>query len=238
MEITREQLNTLIQYQTVDVESERIQADLEELPKRVDTLEAQLLASKTDIGKSEEALAERHKDYRQHEEDINTNQEMIRKSNEKLPSVKTNKEYHALLKEIETLKKKNSAIEDQALTNLNQIEDDEKKALLTRDESAALQEEIEQEKSDILAESQEQKEQLARLKEELQAIAADVPERLMKRFKQVRQQMPGLALVAAKNSVCQGCHLNIPPQMYNNLQRSGTLQFCPFCHRMIYSFVE
>lgn len=238
MEITREQLETLIQYQKVDVESQQIRTNLEELPKQFDALDGQLLASKTDVEKRAETLAELQKAYRQYEEDIKTNQDLIRKSNEKLPSVKTNKEYHALLKEVETLKKKNSAIEDQAINDLNQIEDEEKNVILKQDELTVLQEEIEQEKMEVMAGSQEQRDRLAGLEEELQVIAAAIPERLMKRFNQVRQQTPGLALVAAQNAVCQGCYLNIPPQLYNNLQRGGTLQFCPFCHRMIYSITE
>ncbi|MEE9535799.1 MAG: C4-type zinc ribbon domain-containing protein, partial [Desulfobacterales bacterium] len=35
-------------------------------------------------------------------------------------------------------------------------------------------------------------------------------------------------------AVCQGCNVNIPPQLYNELQRFDTLMFCPHCQRIIY----
>jgi NAD-dependent SIR2 family protein deacetylase len=31
-------------------------------------------------------------------------------------------------------------------------------------------------------------------------------------------------------SVCNGCHMNIPPQMYNEVQRSEALLSCPNCN--------
>ena len=44
----------------------------------------------------------------------------------------------------------------------------------------------------------------------------------------------GLAVVSVRNGTCQGCNMNIPPQLYNVLQRGVTVETCPSCHRIIY----
>jgi predicted nucleic acid-binding Zn-ribbon protein len=40
--------------------------------------------------------------------------------------------------------------------------------------------------------------------------------------------------VPAVNSICNGCNVNIPPQMYNELQRCKSVKLCPNCQRIIY----
>jgi hypothetical protein len=43
-----------------------------------------------------------------------------------------------------------------------------------------------------------------------------------------------VGIIAVIDAVCQGCHMNIPPQMYNELQRGDNLTKCPMCQRLIY----
>jgi len=34
--------------------------------------------------------------------------------------------------------------------------------------------------------------------------------------------------------VCSGCNVNLPPQMYNEIQRFDRIRFCPNCQRIVY----
>ena len=56
---------------------------------------------------------------------------------------------------------------------------------------------------------------------------------LLKRYTSIRlKRWP--AVVAVKNGTCSGCNMNIPPQLYNVIQRGTTLELCPNCNRIIY----
>ena len=44
----------------------------------------------------------------------------------------------------------------------------------------------------------------------------------------------GLALASVENGTCRGCNMNIPPQLFNVLQRGNSVETCPYCHRIIY----
>ena len=44
----------------------------------------------------------------------------------------------------------------------------------------------------------------------------------------------GLAVVPVVNGVCKGCHMAIPPQLYNIIQRGLSMETCPSCNRIIY----
>jgi predicted nucleic acid-binding Zn-ribbon protein len=50
----------------------------------------------------------------------------------------------------------------------------------------------------------------------------------------VRKKVRGNPLVPVQGSICMGCHMNIPAQLFNELQRFDELRFCPHCHRIIY----
>jgi hypothetical protein len=57
---------------------------------------------------------------------------------------------------------------------------------------------------------------------------------LRKRYEMIKGARNGLAVVPVWKEVCGGCHMNIPPQLYIELQRSVDLLSCPNCNRIIY----
>ena len=61
-------------------------------------------------------------------------------------------------------------------------------------------------------------------------IAAD----MLKRYDMIKSRSNGLAVVSAWKEICAGCHMNIPPQMYIELQKDVDIQYCPHCNRIIY----
>jgi predicted nucleic acid-binding Zn-ribbon protein len=74
---------------------------------------------------------------------------------------------------------------------------------------------------------------IATLRAERDALAASVKPEMLKRYSTIRMRR-GLAVVSVRNGTCQGCNMNIPPQLYNTLQRGQTIETCPSCHRIIY----
>ena len=74
---------------------------------------------------------------------------------------------------------------------------------------------------------------IAELRVERDKLAADVKPDVLKRYSNIRMRR-GLAVVSVRNGTCQGCNMNIPPQLYNVLQRGVSLETCPSCHRIIY----
>ncbi len=232
--VTKNQIETLVQLQQIDVESRQIRSKLDSLPGKQAQLDSELREYESRIAERITALAELKKKYRAQEADAKVNQAQIKKSNEKLPSVKTNKEYQAILKEIEDLQKKNSAIEDEMLMSLELMEKEEQALAKEQAASEKLRTEIQMEKAELEQEFQKESARLAGLLENWEKVCGLVPEKLLARFHQVRKQSAGLAIVVVQDGVCKGCHMNIPPQLYNELQRANALKFCPWCHRMIY----
>lgn len=232
--ITRAQINTLIELQNIDLETTRIRSFLENIPPIITRLEAQLNEFEQTIIEKGAIISDLKKEYRSMESDVQMNQDRIRKNNERLVSVKTNKEYHAILKENEELSRKNSGVEDEMLKKLDFLEEEEKTILESRSELEEMKRQTIEKKESLNKEEEEEKKKLDSLLLSREEIASKVDPKIMKRFNLSKGQTNGNGVAAVISSVCQGCNMNIPPQMYNELQRCNSLELCPWCHRIIY----
>ena len=63
--------------------------------------------------------------------------------------------------------------------------------------------------------------------------AARVRPDVLKKYSAIRMRR-GLAMAPVKNGTCQGCNMNIPPQLFNLLQRGDSIELCGNCNRIIY----
>jgi uncharacterized protein len=232
--IPKEQIDTLIRIQELEKQACLVNAKLNDLPKKLEALDLNLEASKESENAMESELKDLKKKYRAMEEDIRLSQSQEKKNQEKLRSVKTNKEYQSSLKEIEDLKKKMSVMEDNMLLILEQIDHLESLVSEKKKETETLSRKIDSYKKAIQTEAEESKNNLTNIKGKIEEAIKKVDPALFARYNWVQQKVGRLAIVSVVKAVCQGCHLNIPPQMYNELHRGDTIRFCPHCQRMIY----
>ena len=144
----------------------------------------QALSQIGEVVENEEAeIEEFNKQYRALEADAKLNLEKIEKSQEKLRSVKTNKEYQSSLKEIEDIKAANSALEDQMLVFLEKIETAEKALKDRKQHYSEIVDESNQEKEAIKRDAEKREEKLAELESNRAAIAAELDAGLLKIYR-------------------------------------------------------
>ena len=231
--ITKEDLETLAKLQSIEVETDRINAKLNTVPEKIESFDLEIQTLDKRLSDEFIRLDELGKAYRTYESDFDVNLSKMKKSEGKLREVKTNKEYQYTLKEIEDIKAINSEIEDKMIDCLDQMDEAEKYLSTKKDEFQGLKDQIETEKDAIQQETEAGRARLKDLQMEWGAVSKQIGPELMKTYMQVREKR-GSAVAAVNKAVCQGCNLNIPPQMYNELQRGGDLRFCPHCQRIIY----
>ncbi len=233
-QITRDQIELLIELQKKEIEAETIQYELDKQPAKMAQITSVLKKFEEEIEKQTAALEDLKKGYRSFDDIIADNQARIKKREEQLRAVTTNKEYQAILKEIADIKKINSRIEDETIECLDKI-DAAEKAVKEHEKNYAVEEEnINQQKTALEIEADGQEKLLEGLLSEKDAISEKIDPELMKQYDFIKSQARGIAIVEVKEAVCQGCNMNIPPQMYNELHRENELRICPHCHRMLY----
>jgi len=233
--ITEEQIVTLVKLQKIDTEAQKLESLLKEIPLRIGTLDERLEKFMRTVEGDENLISELNKKYRTYESDVQLNLGMIQKSQEKLRSVKTNKEYQSSLKEIEDIKSKNSKIEDEMLEFLERIESAESELNERRDAYSKIVDETNREKVSIEKDGDQCKRKLVGLESDRNAVMDLLDSTILDIFYRVKAKQPdSVAIAEVKDAVCQGCNLNIPPQLYIELQHRNSLKNCPSCERIIY----
>jgi len=228
-----EQLRLLRELQDVDLELKAIEADKERYPMEIKNLDEKLVSEKEMFKKREERIELLEKERRQKEGDLELEQERMKKAQSKLYDVKTNKEYQALLVEIETLKEINSQREIEILEIMDEIDE-------LKREYGRMQKELQEMEERIGAEKKQLEESLGKVDG---ALASKKRKRTMVMKKlstelialyQTLKEKRRTAVVPARFGACQGCNMKIPPQMFNEVQKSEAIIVCPSCNRILY----
>lgn len=228
------QLKLIIALQKIDSEIIRINNRKKILPEELARLDEAFHGFSADFEKDQKTLEELNKAHKEREEKLKQGIENLKKTKDRLHEVKTNKEYQAMLKEIESTASKNSTIEDDILIIMDKL-DQVRKMVKVREKELdghrhdyeSKRQQIEQELAAMDAEISIYLEKSLMLKEQ---IASD----LLKKYETIKNRSNGLAVAAAWKEICAGCHMNIPPQMYIELQKDVDIQYCPQCNRIIY----
>lgn len=230
----KEQIKTLVKLQKIETETGHVNTILNDVSEKINSLDTRLSSFELSVEQASENLETLKKQYRDYESDIEMNNDTISKGKERLNTVKTNKEYQALLKGIEELNKKNSNIEEDMLGLLEQIEETKSSLEIKNNEFENLKQEVQKEKENIINGSAQAKEKLSELGNDRVKVSEMLKPDIYKKFKMVQDQVSGPVIVPVKGVVCDGCNMNIPPQMRNDLKKFESLKFCPFCFRLIY----
>ena len=53
-------------------------------------------------------------------------------------------------------------------------------------------------------------------------------------YVELMKSLNALAVTEVRDEVCQGCHMNIPPQLFVEIKKKDKLIQCPQCRRILY----
>jgi predicted nucleic acid-binding Zn-ribbon protein len=229
-----EKMKRLIELQACDRRIAELRRHIEEGPSRIQTLEEVLRRAEAATHAGLSQVEEAKKERRTVERQIDERESQIQKSNVKLSNIKSNKEYQAALKEIDTLKHEKTALEDKAIELMETIEALETQGAEARTQLDGVRETTTVEKSRILSETKAMVDEADRLEKDRQALCALIDAALLKRYDFLRERKGGLGISPVIKGICQTCHIGIPPQQFNLLLRGEELMSCPNCNRIIY----
>ncbi len=221
---------------------------LQSLKNRINELEASQERRKRDVQEkkvqieNEKSLADKkheekiavQKEIDRKELDLNTNEGEVTKYNVQLNSIKTNKEYSALVSEIGSKKADMSILEDEILNTMSRLEianqEYEKATEWLRNEEESLKYLI----NNVNAEIKETDNEIEKIKNEQKKYIDLLDEHSLKHYNRLSNIKGGKAVVPVIGNVCGGCSMNIRTQTLNALMSGKDLVFCQSCSRILY----
>jgi len=230
----KEQLKLLIALQEVDSSIAKDEAIIRVIPKKISSVEKPFKDAQIFFDKQKsryEAMDKKRKDRERSLDDVN---EKIKKLKARRSEIKNNKEYQAHLKEIASAEEERSAVEDEILVLMESLDVTSKELKMEEAKVTAEGTKVETFRKklaeDVVAAEKELEEQKRRRVEIVKYLDRDIYEQ----YFAILGSRGGLAVVGARDEVCLGCNMNIPPQLFVELKKNEKIMHCPQCGRILY----
>jgi len=229
-----EQVKILIDLQEVMGLARRLDEEKQKIPLEVADLKSLFEEREASFLAAEQEFETMKQQRREKEREIEEERDKVERAKAKLMSIKTNKEYYAMLKEIEGTRRTNVAREEELLSLLARYEEAEKRLAERKADLDEVSGRYRERRIDIDARMGTFDDDIGKLDARRRQVANKLDPSLVRRFEMIFERRDGLAVVAARNYSCMGCHMNIAPQLFNLLQREDRIHTCPNCNRVVY----
>jgi len=228
-----EQFINLRALQEIDMELKNLQERLAVLPRRVQELKRAVATANAELEVRKQALPGHKKQYKLTEVELRSTEEKIATYSVQLYSAKTNEQYKAFIKEIETQKKLKVEIEDKMIALMEEMEKLEKEFKELEKSVAEIEAETQNKLNVIETEKGELEKAISEREKRRGEIARLLPEGLLRRYERIRASKGGLAVATTENDRCNGCLSPIPPQRLLEIARQDKLYLCEACGRIL-----
>ncbi len=228
-------LRNLIALQDLELKISSIQKNIADTPLKIQEFEQELGQLKQKHADRLVHSQELTKQRRTLEGEVDMMRTKLSKLKDQLMAVKTNKEYTAMLHEIQAAEDKIRSEEDRILEIMEEAETSEQELKTAERELkarvAALEEEVR--KCSVAVPGLEA--ELAKLNDERIQMQGLVESELLGRYRRIAEVRKGLALAEAKDELCTACHVRIRPQVYAEIMRTESIHTCDSCSRILFS---
>jgi len=229
-----EQLKYLVELQFLEDKKADLLRSRDETPTSIAALEKEFASFESEYLMKKTEYDNALKMRRTLEQEVKDLEGRMARSKSRTTEVKTNREYQALLKEVEDIKKTIASREDQILEHMETIERLDQEVKVSATELEKRKQQLQADKEKLEQQSQQVDVRIANLEAVQQEVRVRLDADVMKRYDFLVEKRHGSAVAPVENGVCKTCHLNLPPQKYIELQRDEAILNCPHCQRFIY----
>lgn len=230
----QKQIEQLVILQQLDVDIVALQRELEQAPKELEELEAQLSGIESRRSQAKETIEMLGTQKRRLEQEIEDDAARIKKSKNKLMLASNTREYHAMMREMDNMEKLNRLREEENVALGEELtrQDESFKGIDTEAESVSQTLAAKRESLEVrIREAQARLDEMLARRNKAGEI---IPKPILARYEFIRSRLKNPVIVSVAGGICSGCHIAIPPQTYNDLQKGKQIHSCPNCQRLIY----
>jgi predicted nucleic acid-binding Zn-ribbon protein len=235
-------LGALLKLQSIEHELAQVRQRLAARQRAATVQEKRVEEQQDQLQALEEQINERRKRADQQELDLRTHEERVNKLRGQLQTAKTNKEYAAILTEINSLKADNAAAEEESLKVLGEIDTLNAEADQVREKVASEQTRLDEAR----AAGGEEIDRLNQMLQDLQAkrdeAAGHVPDDVLGQFDRIVDRYDGEAMAEIEvhgkkpphSYICGGCFMTLKAEHANALRVHDEVRTCDSCGRILY----
>ncbi|OPL18881.1 MAG: hypothetical protein AVO35_02805 [Candidatus Aegiribacteria sp. MLS_C] len=228
----KEELRKLLEIQDVDSRIDRVQAEMDEIPRERMIHERELEGQKREFERETGKLEGIRDESRKAEESRQVTEQRLAEFKNKLLEMKTNEAYRAMLEQIKFAEKMISDLDSRIIELMYEEEDAEAELEDARKVWERNRKRFEKRQEILDGQLEILKVNMKDLQAERKDIAAGMERRLLDKYQQLRSTGKGLVVVGLIKGNCGGCLTGIPPQTAVEISQGSTF-ICPICGRFV-----
>jgi predicted nucleic acid-binding Zn-ribbon protein len=231
-------IKLLMELQDIDSQILQKRVFIDKVPQRIHEVDEPLKQAGMELDKIRQETENLARKKREKEKILDEINDKIGKMKARVSDIKTNKEYQAHLKEIESSEKEVAKVEEEILLIMEDLDNMVKEQ---KEREGRVNEEVGKLnafKGELDREVERYEKELSVLKEERAAAVSSIPADIYDKYLTLLSSGNGVAVTKARNEICLGCNMNIPPQLFVEIGKNEELIQCPQCRRILYCSEE
>ena len=229
------ELSQLIELQELDIEIQRTSDRLLRIPEERDSKESEFkqhAAEFLDLKSKHERTLE---DRQQLEAELATTQQNHEKFERDKTRVQNEKEYTAVLREIDTARKHISSLETDILKRMEEIETLDTELAARAPDVERMRAEVDVVLTALNKEHEEASQQLLEFGTRRKKLADQMPRHLFLTYERMSRLGRGQALAEVRpNGICAACRVRVRPKIFSDVRKGDQLIICENCGRILY----
>jgi len=235
MSDARTQLLSLLKMQELALEIQAAHLVVDSAPTKIEEAENQFRERNAEYVAIKERYDAIDADRRARTLELGALEETRKHYQDSLMQVKNQREYAAVLKEIDAAKASIGDHESAILASMDEVE-----TLKTDLEARAAHIEterkiVDEQRAAVEAASDEARVRIERATAERVQIESTLPAPLVANVKRVEEGRRGIFLVKAERESCSACHVRLRPQVYQEIRQATKIHVCGSCRRYLYA---
>ncbi len=225
-------LQSLINLQEIDRQLFEINEKKGSLPQKVEKLESQAATVKAELENTRSTLEENQKELLTIKGSFMDAAEKVKKYQDQLYLVTTNREYDALTNEIEAVKSGMAEMEQRRLTLEGEVEGLEETINSSEEQSTAFIDQLEANRDELKEKSDLTDVHQKELEQQRAELVKTISQRYLRKYERILKARKR-AVVAIERSACVGCHKQLSPQVVYEIQQMDSFIECENCGRIL-----
>ena len=237
-------IETVVDLQTAHDELTAAEALLQGIPDWMRELHEEYTTRRAEIETIEKAMEEAAGVRREAEAGVADSQEKLQHYQEQIGRVRNQREYSALLQEIDLIKQQIQRFEEQGLAALETQESEQARLDEAREAFSDLEGRYNEELEKWEGQKPEVAEKAEKLRGRIETLEEQLAAPVLQQFKVIRDRFDGAALARVRELErvgkgppmwhCSGCNYRVLPQSVVEIRNSGSVVLCDSCKRILY----
>ena len=227
-------LDALIHLQAVERQHRDVLRRLENRRRRIRQQHKRIQQLDEQVHALDDEIKRRQAEADRMDLDIQSRNNEVAKLRAQLNTVKTNREYSALLTEIESVKREKDELEEAIIQNMGQVETIEASIAESKEKAKEIEGRLKGKRKELDGQLKALDGEIGVREQKREALAVRVPANVMGLYNRIMHSKMTRAIVNVRNGSCGGCFAHIPLQKVADIRIAEKIYTCDHCGRMLY----